>query len=83
MDYEYEGSWEGDDEDVPYVELELDITDVHTLYRAVCSAIDVWPGGRPLEQQRLTAMKDFLYRIVLEYKYKVQEWNLTLVSKKI
>ena len=41
MDYEYEGSWEGDDEDVPYVELELDITDVHTLYRAVCSAIDV------------------------------------------
>ena len=73
MDYEYEGSWEGDDEDVPYVELELDITDVHTLYRAVCSAIDVWPGGRPLEQQRLTAMNDFLYRIVLEYKYKVQE----------
>ena len=40
MDYEYEGSWEGDDEDVPYVALELDITDVHTLYRAVCSAID-------------------------------------------
>jgi hypothetical protein len=36
-----------------------------------------------LEQQRLTAMKDFLYRIVLEYKYKVQEWNPTLVSKKI
>ena len=42
MDYEYEGSWEGDDEDVPYVALELDITDVHTLYRAVCSAIETY-----------------------------------------
>ena len=72
MDYEYEGSWEGDDEDVPYVALELDITDVHTLYRAVCMLLR-HAGGRPLEQQRLTAMKDFLYRIVLEYKYKVQE----------
>jgi len=69
MEYEYEESWE--EEDVPYVELELDIVDVHTLYRSVCHSVENWPDVRPLEKQRLQEMKDFLYRIVLEYKYKV------------
>ncbi len=81
MDYEYEEPF--NDEEPPYVELELGISDVHTLYRAVCKTIETWPGGHPLEQQRLAMLKDFLYRIVLEYKYKVQEWNLIKILKKI
>ena len=72
MDYEYEGSWEGDDEDVPYVALELDITDVHT--HIVLSVVLLMIARRSsIGTTETTTMKDFLYRIVLEYKYKVQE----------
>ena len=59
------------EEDLPYCALELDIRDVDTLYRSVCFHLDKWPGGHPEEQDRLFAMKDFLYRMILEYKFKM------------
>ena len=62
-----------DDDNVPYVELELDIVDLYTVYKSVCFHLEKWPGGLAEEQDRLTAMKDFLYRIVLEYKYKADD----------
>jgi len=68
MEGNYNSDFEGD---IPYVELELDILDVHGIYKSVCFHLDKWPSGDPYEQERLTALKDFLYRIILEYKYKV------------
>ena len=59
------------EEDLPYCALELDIRDVDALYRSVCFHLDKWPGGHPEEQDRLFAMKDFLYRMILEYKFKM------------
>ncbi len=53
-----------------FVQLDLDIEDVHALYRSVCFHYEKWPGGHPDEQAQLSYMKDFLYRIVLEYKYE-------------
>ena len=53
-----------------YVELELDIEDVHALYRSVCFHYEKWPGGHPDEQTHIAFMKDFLYRIILEYKFE-------------
>ena len=58
------------DEDNVYVQLDLDIEDVHFLYRSVCFHLEKWSGGDPGEQEHLYYMKDFLYRIVLEYKFE-------------
>ena len=60
-----------ENENLPYCQLELDVIDVSSLYKSVCFHIEKWPGGDPLEQERLFAMKDFLYRIILEYKFAI------------
>ena len=59
------------EEDLPFCSLDLDIQDVDVLYRSVCFHLDKWPGGHPGEQERLFAMKDFLYRMILEYKFQM------------
>jgi hypothetical protein len=59
------------EEDLPFCSLDLDIQDVDVLYRSVCFHLDKWPGGHPEEQERLFAMKDFLYRMILEYKFQI------------
>jgi hypothetical protein len=58
------------EEERPYVEMDLDITDVYVLYNAVKYHYENWSGGHPGEQERLSFMKDFLYRIVLQYKFE-------------
>tara|TARA_Y100000004_G_scaffold142579_1_gene162163 strand:+ start:1223 stop:1435 length:213 start_codon:yes stop_codon:yes gene_type:complete len=68
MEGNYESDFQGD---LPYVALELDILDVHGIYKAVCFHLEKWPGGDPYEQERLQHLKDFLYRIILEYKYQI------------
>ena len=50
------------------VDISFDINDVYLIYQSVNKHLEVWPGGHPGEQERLVMMKDFLYRIVLEYK---------------
>lgn len=60
-----------ENENLPYCQLELDVIDVSSLYKSVCFHIEKWPGGDSLEQERLFAMKDFLYRIILEYKFAI------------
>jgi hypothetical protein len=58
------------EEESPYVEMDLDIGDVHLLYNSVKFHYEKWPGGHPDEQARLSYMKDFLYRIILQYKFE-------------
>jgi hypothetical protein len=57
------------DEDLPYIELQFGIDDLRLLYRSVSVHVDKWPGGDAEEQERLQYLKNFLYRIVLEYKF--------------
>jgi len=57
------------DEDLPYIELQFGIDDLRLLYRSVSVHVDKWPGGDAEEQERLQYLKNFLYRIILEYKY--------------
>ena len=59
-----------EEEDRLYVEMDLDIDDVFLLYNSVKFHYEKWPGGHPDEQARLNFMKDFLYRIVLQYKFE-------------
>jgi hypothetical protein len=69
MEYEYESD---ENDDIPYVELELDIKDVHTIYKSVCLHLDNWSGEDEYENERLNSLKDFLYRIILEYKFAIE-----------
>lgn len=72
MNYEYENDWD-EQSDVPYVQMELDIRDVHQLYKAVDYHLTNFPGSDdPHEKGRLVDMKDFLYRMILEYKFQVE-----------
>ena len=56
-------------EDLSYIELQFGIDDLRLLYRSVSVHVDKWPGGDAEEQERLQYLKNFLYRIVLEYKF--------------
>ena len=60
-------------EDLPFVELQFGIEDLRLLYKSVAVHYDKWPGGHPDEQARLDYLKNFLYRIILEWKYEMDE----------
>ena len=59
-------------EDLPYIELQFGIDDLRLLYKSVSVHVDKWPGGDAEEQERLQYLKNFLYRIVLEYNFNQQ-----------
>jgi hypothetical protein len=59
------------DEDLPYIELQFGISDLYLLYESVKTRHEKWTGGDPEEQSRLAYLRDFLYRVVLEYKFKM------------
>ena len=59
------------DEDLPYVELQFGIDDLKLLYKSVSVHYEKWPGGDVEEQARLDYLKNFLYRIILEWKYEM------------
>jgi len=58
-------------EDLPYIELQFGPEDLHLIYKSVSVHLDKWPGGDSEEQERLQYLKNFLYRIVLEYKFQI------------
>ena len=60
-------------EDLPFVELQFGIEDLHLLYKSVAVHYEKWPGGHPDEQERIGYLKNFLYRIILEWKYEMDE----------
>ena len=60
------------DEDLPYIELQFGIDDLRLIYKSVSVHVDKWPGGDAEEQERLQYLKNFLYRIVLEYNFNQQ-----------
>ena len=69
-----EWTYQDDDfnEDLPYIELQFGPEDLHLIYKSVSVHLDKWTGGDPEEQERLQYLKNFLYRIVLEYNFNQQ-----------
>ena len=60
------------DENTPSYNLDLDIEDIHLLYQCVCKRIETWegyPARHPMEQEHLDYLKNWLYRLILEYKF--------------
>lgn len=70
MEYDYESDWD-DMADVPYIQMELDIRDVHQLYKSILFQSENFAGDEN-EKERIDALKDFLYRMILEYKFQVE-----------
>ena len=70
MDYDYESDWD-DMADVPYIQMELDIRDVHQLYKSISLQSENFTGDEN-ERERIDALKDFFYRMILEYKFQVE-----------
>ena len=58
------------DPDKTYIELQFGPEDLYLLYKSVSFHVEKWAGGDPQEQERIQYLKNFLYRIVLEYKFK-------------
>ena len=70
-EYSLEGN---NEEDIPYVEMELDIRDVYQVYQSLSFHLERWVSGNvsdPYEQERIKHMRDFFYRMVLEFKFSV------------
>jgi|TARA_B100000035_G_scaffold302082_1_gene299331 hypothetical protein len=66
---------ESDNENVPYVELELDIRDVRAIFQSISGTLDTFTDteDEPEEYEtRLVALEDFLRRVILEYNFKVE-----------
>ena len=70
MEYDYESDWD-DMADVPYIQMELDIRDVHQLYKSISFQSENFTGDEN-EKERIDALKDFFYRMILEYKFQVE-----------
>tara|TARA_Y100000994_G_scaffold32617_1_gene23032 strand:- start:1932 stop:2156 length:225 start_codon:yes stop_codon:yes gene_type:complete len=68
--YDYESDYD-ESNSVPYVEMELDIRDCHSIYKALNYQLEKGSFSDEYDQQRTEACKDFFYRMILEYKYQV------------
>ena len=55
---------------LPDYTVDMHIEDVRILYNSVCFHLERWSGGDPTEQEKLFYMKDWLYRMILEYKFE-------------
>jgi ribosome-binding ATPase YchF (GTP1/OBG family) len=71
-DYDYESDY-NEMEDVPFVQIELDIRDCHQIYKALDHHKNTAEFSDKYDEQRTESMKDFFYRMILEYKFQVGE----------
>lgn len=56
--------------DEQYINVDITKDGLALWYKSVCFHLEKWPGGDPSEQRMLMAMKDNLYRIILEQQFK-------------
>ena len=56
-------------EEREYYSIELPIEGIRLVHKAFKIAVDKWPGGDPVEQEELIAMRDNFFRIILEHQF--------------
>ena len=57
------------DFDDEYWSIELNIKGIRLIHQGLSQAVEKWSGGNPDEQQDLIAMRDNLYKLILEYQF--------------
>ena len=60
-------------ENIPYVQLELDIEDCRQIFTSTKYRLENWHFDDDEEKERLSALNDFFYRVILEYNFKVND----------
>ena len=60
------------DENIPYVQIDLGIEDIRQLYESLTLHSDNWVSSEE-KKERIDALRDFLNRLMLEYKYRIEE----------
>ena len=63
--------YQSDSENVPYVELELDIEDCRQIFTSTKYRLENWHFEDEDEKAQLNALNDFFYRVILEYNFKL------------
>ena len=51
----------------------MSIEDIHLLHQCVLKRLETWEGSparHPMEQEHLWHLRDWLYRMILEYKFE-------------
>ena len=59
------------EDNIPYVELELDIEDCRQILTSVKYRLENWHFEDEDEKVQLDALNDFFYRVILEYNFKI------------
>jgi len=49
--------------------IEINIGDIRIIHQGLSLALKYWSGGDPQEQIQLNAMKNYFYKMILEYQY--------------
>lgn len=65
--------YENNSDDVPYLQMDLDIRDVHQIYKSLNFHHEEGEFMDIDEKNRVEACKDFFCRMILEYKYQIEE----------
>lgn len=60
------------DENLPYVQIDLGIEDIRQLYESLTLHSDNWVSSDE-KKERIDTLRDFLNRLMLEYKYRIEE----------
>ena len=59
------------EDEIPYVELELDIEDCRQIFTSTKYRLENWHFEDEDEKVQLNALNDFFYRVILEYNFKI------------
>jgi len=63
------------EDEIPYVELELDIEDCRQIFTSTKYRLDNYKFDDEDEKERLTTLHDFFYRVILEFNFKLDGKN--------
>jgi len=50
--------------------IEMNIETVRIVYKALSISAEKWPGGNPQEQVDIIGVRDYFYRMILEYQFE-------------
>jgi len=68
-DYLYEQDF---DENIPYMQIDMGIEDIRQIYESLCLHSENWVSC-PDKKERIESLKDFFNRLILEYKFRIEE----------
>ena len=60
------------DENVPYISMDLGIEDIRQIYESLTLHSDNWVSV-PEKKERIDDLRDFLNRLILEYRFRIDD----------